>query len=99
MEPDRIHLPQPIPLERSILWKPRYDSYHILAGVMRSAGGDYKTFFTQRALATVEGLVKSSPARDRFGFLTGRLFSCPRSGEHYMVVEAIVPAPLPSGDD
>lgn len=98
METERAHLQQPIPVSRSILWKPRHDSYYILASVMRSAGGDYKIFMPQRTFITLEDLVRSSPKYDRFGLLTGHLFQSPELGERYMVISSIVPAPLPVSD-
>ena len=81
----------PLPVERSVLWKPLPDSYHLLASMMRSTEDQALLFITQRAFLQVERHLCSAPELELGGFLGGQLCECPRTHRRYSIVNTVVP--------
>ncbi|MGH7719970.1 MAG: hypothetical protein ACREON_14155, partial [Gemmatimonadaceae bacterium] len=98
MSASDLFVAQPIPVARSILWKPLPDSYHLLARVLQGAE-EFKIFIAQRTLLDIEDHVRSAGDRDVLGLLLGNLFRDPVTGERYVVANATLPSAHAVGDD
>ena len=76
--------PEPMPLDRSILWNPS------MPGVEKSEGASrapYPIFFQQEAVIALQEHVKGSPTQAIFGFLVGDLFRDPENGALYSIID------------
>jgi len=73
--------PQPMPMERAILWNPS------LPGARSSGRAPYPIFFQQEAVIALQEHLKSSPQQAIFGFLIGDLYRDPETGVLYAVID------------
>ncbi|MEX2156973.1 MAG: hypothetical protein WD773_09050 [Gemmatimonadales bacterium] len=73
--------PQPMPMDRAILWNPS------LPGARTSGRAPYPIFFQQEAVIALQEHLKSSPTQAIFGFLVGDLFRDPESGVLYAIID------------
>ena len=87
MEDRSLFLPQPIPVARSILWKPLPDSFHLLARVLEGVQ-KYKIFISQDTLLDIEDRIRTSPQQHVLGLLLGNLYECTQTGERFVIVTA-----------
>jgi hypothetical protein len=87
MEDRSLFLPQPIPVARSILWKPLPDSFHLLARVLEGAQA-YKIFISQDTLLDIEDRIRTSRHQHVLGLLLGNLYECTETGERFVIVTA-----------
>jgi proteasome lid subunit RPN8/RPN11 len=87
---DARHHRAKMPVDRTVLWKPRRDPGDPIGPAEQ---GPYELFLTRSALRQIER--RSREAEDsesHFGFLLGRLYRCPETGVHYSVVDRVIPA-------
>ena len=93
----RERLPsKPIPIARSIAWKPLDDSYHMLASMLAESGHNYVLLATQKFLAAAEGHAAASAAPggpSPFAVMFGRLYRCSKSELRYAVIDELKPPP------
>ena len=73
--------PQPMPMERAILWNPASQ------GPRSSGRAAYPIFFQQEAVKALQEHLKSSPQQAIFGFLIGDLYRDPETGVLYAVID------------
>ena len=76
--------PQPMPLDRSILWNPSMPGVEKTEGPSRAP---YPIFFQQEAVIALQDHVKGSPTQAIFGFLVGDLYRDPENGALYSVID------------
>lgn len=84
------HGSAPLPLERSILWRPRGVAGQKAAGAF--GRGVYPVFLEHDALAGLNRHLDRQEKEPRFGFLLGRLLRSPEHGVSYAVVDTAVAA-------
>ncbi len=75
--------PQPMPMERAILWNPSAGG----GGPRASGRAPYPIFFQQEAVVALQDHLKASPEQAIFGFLIGTLFRDPETGVLYAVID------------
>ncbi|MDP3910973.1 MAG: hypothetical protein Q8Q14_11340, partial [Gemmatimonadales bacterium] len=75
--------PQPMPVERSILWSAASDK----SRESQKSRAPYPIFFQQEAVVALHEHLKGSPQQAIFGFLIGNLFRDPESGVLFPIID------------
>ena len=79
--------PQPMPLDRAILWNPPAAPGSTSPGGRSSSRAPYPIFFQQEAVIALQEHLKSSPTQAIFGFLIGDVYRDPENGALYTVID------------
>ena len=82
--------PQPMPLDRAILWNPPAAPGATSPGGRSSSRAPYPIFFQQEAVIALQEHLKSSPTQAIFGFLIGDVYRDPENGALYTVIDKML---------
>src|SRR5258708_33033613 len=78
--------PQPMPMDRAILWNPPAAPGTTSPG-KASSRTPYPIFFQQEAVIALQDHIKSSPTQAVFGFLIGDVYRDPDTGVLYTIID------------